>query len=153
MSISEASVPVETFRFSMTLPEAVDSDLFAREVLDRLRLDVARRDLIVVSDPTVEIVPELIPTNTRTIVASVRVLVDPPPEVREHLRDRQLRLEPSVSRVSFPLIDLATRVVVDGRRETVPTETDHGSHDRLIPTCEQCQALVFAATAARARST
>jgi hypothetical protein len=62
-----------------------------------------------------------------------------------------IRLDPLASSISFPVTAIdVLGTVVDGRREPVVTATDHGAHERLVASCEQCQAIIFADTARRA---
>jgi len=155
--VNSVEVAIETYRLKAALSDDAPDDVaaeVARSTVEGLRYAVEQGGLIVVSDVTVEIVDapmDVRSSSERHVVASVRALVDPPAAVREHLAHRELRLEPSVSRVSFPVTAIdVLGTVVDGRREPVATATDHGSHERLVASCEQCQAIVFADTAKRA---
>ena len=155
---SYTAVSVKVAAYAVSAPDSVPVDAVGRlrdAVVGRLRDEVAAKGLIAVSDVLVEHHPDTTGVLGRggTIRASVRVLVDPPAEVREHLAERTLRLEPTVSELKVPIVRLGGRPtpVVDGRRPIRETRTvPHAAHERPDPNCEQCQQAIFAETARRA---
>ena len=144
------SVTVRVERFAVRLPET----LGATEALRVLAANVEDEKLIVVSEPVVERVPSGAVIGPPDIVASVRVLVDPPDAVRRWIGQRgHYRLPDDTTQVSFPILNGLTNLggaVVDARREPrTKRGDDHASHEKLRASCEQCQQIIFAEMRAR----